>query len=54
MNREECKQFFRRAWENKYEHSQKDRFAKTGEGTYNIRNCIESIFIDCTPETKFC
>ena len=52
MNLEEWKQLCRKAWENDYDSSQIDRFAKIGEGRYNIRNCYKTNYIECTPETK--
>ena len=39
MNLEKWKQLCRKAWEKQYDYSQRDRFAKIGEGRYTIRNC---------------
>ena len=52
MNLEEWKQLCRKAWEIEYDYLQIDRFAKTGEGIYTIRNCNKTSYIECTPETK--
>ena len=51
-NSEEWEQLCRKTWENDFYYLQIDRFAKTGEGRYTIRNCNENNFIDCTPESK--
>ena len=53
MNLEEWKQLCRKAWENDYDYSQTDRFAKIGESRYTIRNCNKNTYIECTPETAF-
>ena len=42
MNLEEWKPLCRKAWENDYEYSEIDRFAKIGDGRYTIRNCIKT------------
>ena len=34
----QCKQPFRKGWENEYDYLRKDRFAKVGKGRYTIRN----------------
>ena len=52
MNLEEWKQLCRKAWENDYDYLQIDRFAKIGNGRYTIRNCNETTYTECTPETK--
>ena len=52
MNLEEWKQLCRKAWENDYDYLQIDRFAKTGNGRYTIRNCNKNNYIECTPETR--
>ena len=52
MNLEEWKQICRKAWENDYDYLQIDRFAKIGEGRDTIRNYKQSIYIECTRETK--
>ena len=52
MNSKEWNRLCRKAWESDYEYLQIDRFAKVGEGRYNIRNCKKDTFIECTPETK--
>ena len=39
MKLKEWKNFCRKAWENDYNCSQLDRFAKIGKGRYFIRNC---------------
>ena len=52
MNLEEWKQLRRMAWENDFEYSKIDRFAKIGEGRYTIRSCNKNTYIECTPETK--
>ena len=49
-NLEEWKQLCRKAWENVYDCLQSDRFAKTGQGRYAIRNCNRNTFRECTPE----
>ena len=41
-----------KAWENDYEYLQTNRFAKTGERRYSIRNCNKTTYIECTPRTK--
>ena len=51
MNLEEWKQLCGKAWENDYDYLQIDRIAKK-EGRYTIRNCIKTIYIECTPEAK--
>ena len=53
MYLQEWKQFCRNTWEKDYGYSQKDRFAKTGESIYTIRNCYETNYIECTPQTKY-
>ena len=52
MNLEEWKQLCRKVWENDYDYLQIDRFAKSGEGRYIIRNCNKRTYTECTPETK--
>ena len=52
-NLEDWKQLCRKAWENDYDYLQIDRFAKIGEGTYTIRNCNKTTYIECTLETIF-
>ena len=52
MSLEEWKKLFRKAWGNDYEYLQIDRFAKIGEGRYNIRKCEKIIFTECIPETN--
>ena len=50
MNLEKWKQLCRKAWENDHDYLQNDRFAKTGEIRYTIRNCVKTTYIECTPE----
>ena len=50
MNLYVRKQICRKAWENDYEYSQIDRFAKIRNGRYTIRNCNKINYIECTPE----
>ena len=52
MNLKGWEQLCRKAWENEYDYSQIDRFAKTGEGRYTITECNKNIYIECTLETK--
>ena len=52
MTLEEWKQLCRKAWENDY-NLQLDRFAKTGEGRYTIRNCNKTTYTEFTSETKY-
>ena len=52
MNLQEQKQFCRKAWENEYDFLQIDRFAKTGDGRYTIRNCSKTAFIESSSQTK--
>ena len=52
MNLGEWKELCRKAWESDYDFLQIDRFAKTGNGRYTIRNCNKKNYIECTPETK--
>ena len=52
MNLEEWKQLCRKAGEIEYDCLQKDRFAKIGVGRCTIRNCNETKYTECTPETK--
>ena len=49
---EEWKQLCRKAWENDYDYLQRNRFGKTAEGRYSIRNCDKNTYIECTPQTK--
>ena len=49
---EEWKSLCRKAWENDYEFLQIDRFAKTGNCRYTIRNSYKIFYIECSPETK--
>ena len=51
MNLEEWKQLCRKALQNDY-YLQLDRFAKTGESRYTIKNCNKTTYIECTPEIK--
>ena len=41
MNLEEWKQLCRKAWGNDIDYLQIDRFSKTAEVRYTIRNCIK-------------
>ena len=52
MNLEAWKQLCRKPWEKYYDYLQINRFATIGEGRYTIRNCIETTYIECTPEKK--
>ena len=52
MKLEDWKQLCRKVWENGYDYSQRDRFAKIGEGRYTIRNCNKTTSMECTLETK--
>ena len=52
MNLKEWKVLCQKSWENDYDYIPIDRFAKTGECRYTIRNCNKSIYIEGTPQTK--
>ena len=52
MNLEEWKSLCRQAWENGYECSQVDRFAKIGEGRYTVKNFTKITYMECNPKTK--
>ena len=52
MNLEEWRSLCRKAWENSFDYLQTDRFAKTGQDMYTIRNCIKHLYTECTLEAK--
>ena len=52
VNLEDWKQLCSKAWESDFDLFQLDRFAKTGEGRYTIRNGEKNTYIICTPERK--
>ena len=52
MNLEEWKQLCHKAWKNECVFLQLDRFARVGEGRYTNRNCNETLYIKCIPETS--
>ena len=55
MKLEDWSHICRKAWDNNFGYLQKNRFAKIGEGRYNIRKYNKTSFVDCTPsltETK--
>ena len=52
MNLEEWKQLCRKAWENDYDYLQTNRFPKIRDGSYTIRICNKTTYMECTPQTK--